>query len=390
LHLAAKAPCRWCPLSSNVRPHFRHSVATNKNQHFVPRCYLRQFTTEASDRAINLYNIDRQKVIVGAPLKHQCSGDYFYGKDARLEAALQAVEGAYAASVKVILSPGYKLSDEHRHLLKVFWLMQHLRTEAASRRSVEMSEAMRKVIGAEQDSFRLEIKEAVQIAMQAFAESMNILADLKVALVRNRSGVPFVTSDDPAVLTNRWHLHNYRRLGRTFGLQSAGDVMLLPISPNVLCLAYDGDVHSVSHTSGWAELRNDADADALNQHQYLNCRANIFLQCAGHGPHVHESYLRIAPLRPPQRHRLTYAVRDKTVGEHTRYVVVDPAAAREHEEALIHTGTVHPTPATWPRLLTWRAGAHVFTNGTGLGYVRRAFTDRSTRQPFKRVPAFLG
>ena len=365
-------------------------MATNKNQHFVPRCYLRPFTTEASDRAINLYNIDRQKVIVGAPLKHQCSGDYFYGKDERLEAGIQATESAYAAAVKMILSPGYKLTDEHRSLLKIFWLMQHLRTEAASRRSVEMSDAMRKIVGEEGSPFRLEIKEAVQIAMGTFAESIHILDDLKVVLIRNRTNVPFVTSDDPAVLTNRWHLHNAKRFDRTFGLQSAGDLMLLPITPRVLAVVYDGDVHSITHDGGWADLKDDRDADAFNQHQYLNCRANIFLRDERFGSLVHESYSRTARLRPPQRHRLTYAVKDQTVGEHTRYVVVDPATAREHAEAIIHTETVHATPANWPRLLSWRGGAHVYTNGTGLGYVRKAFTHRATRDPFKRLPAFLG
>jgi hypothetical protein len=105
---------------------------------------------------------------------------------------------------------------------------------------------------------------------------------------------------------------------------------------------------------------------------------------------VHESFLRIRPLRPAQRHRLTYAVRERTVGEYTRYVVVDPATAREHTDAIIHTETVHAAPANWPELLSWRAGAHVYTNGTGLGYVRRAFTYKLTREPFKRLHAFLG
>lgn len=377
------------PVSFDVRPHTRRPVASNKNQHFVPRSYLRQFAAMESDRTINLYNIDRQKVIVRAPLKHQCSGDYFYGKDEKLEAGIQATESAYAEMVRAILIPEYVLTDEHRHLLKLFWLMQHLRTEAASRRSVEMSEAMRKAVGSGNGLLRVGIKDAVQIAMRVFADSMHLVADLKVVLIRNRTGVPFVTSDDPAVLTNRWHLHNSKRLDRTFGLQSAGNILLLPISPRVLCIAYDGDVHSVGHFRGWADLKDTVDVDAFNQHQYLNCRANIFFEDAAHGPLVHEAFSKVVRLRPSVRHRLTYAVLDKTIGEHTRYVVVDPVTAREHSDAIIHTETINHKPSRWPKLLTWRAGAHVYTNGTGLGYVRSAFTQRSTRYPFKRMAAFL-
>src|SRR4051812_994327 len=138
-------------------------MASNKNQHFVPRCYLRPFTIDEADSAINLYNVDRRKFIERAPVKHQCSGAYFYGKDPLLEKAIQAIESKYGAALREILGPGYRLTDEHRYLLKLFWLLQHLRTEAASRRSVEMTELTQNVVGHNDPSFRIEIREAVQM-----------------------------------------------------------------------------------------------------------------------------------------------------------------------------------------------------------------------------------
>jgi hypothetical protein len=86
-------------------------MASNKNQHFVPRCYLKPFAIEPSRAAINLLNIDRLRFIEGAPIKHQCSGNYFHGKDIQLELALQATEGAYAQALAGIIKPGYHLSD---------------------------------------------------------------------------------------------------------------------------------------------------------------------------------------------------------------------------------------------------------------------------------------
>src|SRR5580698_8291171 len=85
-----------CRVSLN----FDYYVTTNKNQHFVPRCYLRQFAPGRSDKIINLYNIERDRFIEGAPIKSQCSGDYFYGKDPTLEEGIQMVEGAYSSAVK--------------------------------------------------------------------------------------------------------------------------------------------------------------------------------------------------------------------------------------------------------------------------------------------------
>jgi hypothetical protein len=136
-------------------------MATNKNQHFVPRCYLRAFTLDSANSAINLFNIDRIRVVERAPVKHQCSGDYFYGDNPALEKALQATEGAYAAAVREILTPGFALTDTHRDVLRRFWLLQHMRTEAASRRAVEMAAETRALVGVEAPDFNLGIREAV-------------------------------------------------------------------------------------------------------------------------------------------------------------------------------------------------------------------------------------
>lgn len=364
-------------------------MATNKNQHFVPRCYLRQFTLGGADKAINLYNIDRDKFIVGAPVKNQCSGDYFYGKDESLEAVIQSVEQVYGSTIKKILEPKYVLTDEHREALALFWLLQHLRTEAASRRSVEMTDAMASVIGSDVENFRMQIKDAVQVAMKAFGEAINIVSDLKGVLVRNRSRTPYITSDDPAVLSNRWHLHNARETGRSFGLHSAGALLILPLSPTVLYLGYDGDVHSVPHHQGWVDLRDTADADSFNQHQYLNCRANLFVREPEHFDSTRRDYQAVSANRLPVRHRINYAVLDETDGEYSRYVVVDRDKVGDHEKALIHTETLSASPTRWPRQLTWRSGAAVYSNDTGLGYVRRASTFQPSSSPFKKVKAFL-
>ena len=136
-------------------------MASNKNQHFVPRCCLRPFTVDTANKAVNLFNIDREAFIEKAAVKHQCSRDYFYGQDADLERAIQAIEGQYSSVARAVQEPGYRLVDEDRSALKLFWLFQHLRTEAASRRAVEMTESMTSTVGLDASKFRLNIKEAV-------------------------------------------------------------------------------------------------------------------------------------------------------------------------------------------------------------------------------------
>ena len=148
--------------------------------YFVPNCYLRPFTHGDAGFAINLYDIDRRKFIDYAPVKNQCSGDYFYGEDSILEKAIQSTEGAYGTALREIMKPGYTLTDDHRDLLKMFWLQQHLRTEAAIRRAIEMMDLTRIVSGVNDTRFRIETRKAVQIAMETFTESTDIVADLKL------------------------------------------------------------------------------------------------------------------------------------------------------------------------------------------------------------------
>jgi hypothetical protein len=367
-------------------------MATNKNQHFVPRCYLKQFTDGGANKAISLYNIDQDRYIQAAPVKNQCSRDYFYGQDHQLEKAIQSVEAQYARTSAKILAPSYKLLDEDRDVLKIFWLFQYLRTEAASKRAVQMSASVMAVAQVPEENFRMQIAEAVQVSMQAFASSMGIVSDLKVCLVRNRTNVPFVTSDDPAILTNRWRLHNVRLDGPSFGLSSAGNLLILPISPKVLFFAYDGDIHSFPHTGGWVDVSKEADIDALNQHQYLNARANIYVRSPEHFECVRSAFKKVMQNRLIVRHRINYAIPDKEEGGYIRYVVVDPKEAKSHENALIHSESLHPQPLNWPTLLKWRSTPYAYSNGTGVGYVRRAVVSgrSSTDAPFRKIRVSLG
>lgn len=360
-------------------------MASNKNQHFVPRCYLRPFTIDSENCAINLYNIDRQMFIEQASVKHQCSRNYFYGKDPGLEDAIQSVEGAYGSALHLIQKQQYTLTDEHRRLLKLFWLLQHLRTEAASKRSVEISNASYVVAGMNDVSYRLEIRNAVQIAMKTFAKSMGVVADLKVCLLKNQTNIPFITSDDPAILTNRWFLSSAKTRGQSFGVHSAGAMLLMPISPKIFCLGYDGDVYSVPHKNGWVAVRNERDVEALNQHQFLNCRANIFVRDSSHAEYVHGSFLQAEPHRPEQRYLINYAVLEHSEDGYSRYRVVDHSEADKKEEAIIHAQVVHARPTIWPSQVTWRRKGFVFTNGSGLGYVRKSGTYDDVREPFQKV-----
>lgn len=358
-------------------------MATNKNQHYVPRCYLRPFTHDSGNAAINLFNVDRDKLIIGAPVKNQCSGSYFYGDDPALEKAIQSMEGAYATTLRTLLIPGYALNDHDRWVLKRFWLLQYLRTEAASQRFVSMSNDMADGVGPGAENMRFQLREAVQLSMRTFVRVGHTVDDLKLCLVRNRTPLPFVTSDDPAVLTNRWHFVDRRAFSRAFGLAASGCLTLMPLSPTLLCVGYDGDVYSIPHTNGWTEVRRVTDVMAFNQHQFLNCRANIYLGEARNIEDVRTQWAAAAPLRPSARHEIEFAVKDGDENGYERYRAVSAEEARKSGQALIRFSPIQVCPRAWPQLIQWRPKGSVYTNGSAAGYVRRAHIQPDTRKPFR-------
>lgn len=347
-------------------------MATNKNQHFVPRCYLKAFTQSGENLAINLFNLDRERVIQGAPVKNQCSGDYFYGQDSLLETAIQSIERGYAATIARIHAPSYQLTDADRAMLRTFMLFQHMRTEAASQRTAEMYAGVGNAFGESSTDFKLSIKEAVQMGMRAFSEEMHVIQDLKICLVRNRTSRPFVTSDDPAVFANRWYKEDPRVRHKSPGLLSSGAIFLLPLSTRVMCIAYDGDVYSIPHQSGWTEVKREPDVNAFNELQFLNACANVYFRDWSDSDWVSSSFRSVKHRRLDCRHRITYAVLDSMDGVHKRFRAVEGGHVDLTQEAIVHTQPQFPTPSRWPAQLQWRAKGCVYTNGTGTGYIRAA------------------
>ena len=358
-------------------------MASNKNQHFVPRCYLRPFTLNGEGHAISLFNIDRMAFIESAPVKNQCSGDYFYGRDLTLEKALQGIEGMYANSLSKIVAQGYQLSDPDRLLLRSFWLLQYSRTDAASRRMAEMTNGMVEIAHAP-EAYRMAVREAVQLAMGMFDEMLDEVADLKVCLLRNRTKLPFITSDDPAIVTNRWHLHDERARGSAIGLSKAGVLGLLPLSPDISCVVYDGDVYSIPHRDGWADVGHVEDVTALNEHQLLNCRANLFYKGWPDREIIRGEFQRVSSRRPEVRYHINIAILDKEEDGYARYKVVAQEEADQADRALIHCEAIAARPSSWPSVIQWRSRGSVYSNRTGMGFVRRRTAEAHGRS-FVRI-----
>jgi hypothetical protein len=252
-------------------------MPSHKNQHFVPRCHLKPFSAGRQGLAINVLNIPSGLAIKNAPVKGQCSRNYFYGKDLKIEKILQFSEERYADFVRRVSRPGYVLSADDIFMVKRFTCLLNGRTEMAARRRALSMEDMKDAIFTTRDHLEeteLTEEDVVRMSLSTTVGTWHLVDDLKTCLLRNKTDHPFVTSDDPAILTNR--LHFQRLKSPAFGLMSSGAILILPLTPTICALAYDGDVYSLENVGGWVSLKKDVDIRSINDHQFLKCGQNIY------------------------------------------------------------------------------------------------------------------
>lgn len=82
-----------------------------KNNHFVPQSYLERFCS-VSDRQVALYNLKSGRTFETAPIKTQCSRDYFYTKNPIFEDEFTKIEGtqkrlfAEIITTEIVSAPG--------------------------------------------------------------------------------------------------------------------------------------------------------------------------------------------------------------------------------------------------------------------------------------------
>jgi hypothetical protein len=358
-------------------------MADNKNQHYVPRIHLKPFTLNMEGNAISLYSSARKLVIHNAPVKNQCSRDYYYGRDLGLEKKLAELEGCYGDAVRKVVDAGRQRPTVPKAWLRTFWAMQWARTLSAAEDARQMAQGM-------VDEFDLPSEFAVppepgwvMVPLRAFPEVCAGIEDLSCVILRNYTSAPFITSDNPAVMTNKFHLFD-RRVGiHTSGLNSAGLLLFLPLTPTHLAVFYDRDLYSIDQQNGWCDLRTEADVMAVNQHQVLNCAANVYFSRDLPWSWIPAMFDELQSERAKPRWQNTFAVLHSDKDGVETYRVIANANVREHRRAVIMTRSIAPEPTRWPGFLRWRARGWAFDSGTAMGIVRRRLVRANPLQRFR-------
>lgn len=256
----------------------------NKNQHYVPRFYLRYFTQH--ERCIDLFNLRTKKLIRRAPIKGQCCRDYFYGKNLDHEKSLSQAEGEISSMFGALFERRRLPSPfSAGHLLLCFHVVsQAYRTQYAADTLDEITDGMWKEIlkhdptVSQEDLAKISIgyKDPALVALGYAMPAFPLLMDMGMGLVIAPSGLEFITSDNPVVMTNKFM--EWRNLGSNTGLAAKGLQVFFPISPFVTIVLYDKGVYNFGRSKAAnLHLASAEDVRDLNVLQVASASENVYL-----------------------------------------------------------------------------------------------------------------
>lgn len=267
-----------------------------KNQHYIPKFYLRNFSYNNNQKQIGVFNLAREFYHQTAKLKTQGSKSYFYGYDGKIEDALGKIESRISPIIKNIVDADTlpdKNSSAHFTLL-TFIVLTHLRSPIALQSiqgmDKEMSRRIEQLspeIDKEKYIPKMSHQEQVAFALSMVKDIIPILIDLDFKIISNKSTRPFISSDFPIVRYNQFlEQHNWER--GTTGYGTVGLQVFLPLNSNKMLIIYDSGVYKVGFKKrNILELHQDREIDDLNVLQFLNSFETIFFD-----QHANEEYIR--------------------------------------------------------------------------------------------------
>lgn len=245
-------------------------MAENKNQHYVPQFYLRNFSSD--DKNIAAYHLGQERSLGKVPIKDQCSKDYFY-LSLDVEKQLGAIEANTSEIISKILAGKYtELSKGELLSIRAFIMLQNSRTKhsadlirnTASKMkalllSMKPTEELKKQISEIDETMRGSVDLMMAIFPEMFLQSL----DLSMKLLINQTDRPFITSDDPIIEYDQYLERVCDSLG--YGIGSKGIEIFLPISSKMMLILYDSKIYKIgTRKSSQVLITQMNDVDQLN------------------------------------------------------------------------------------------------------------------------------
>jgi hypothetical protein len=266
-----------------------------KNQHYIPKFYLRNFSYHNNKKQIGVYNLANEVFYQTASLKHQGSKNFFYGYDGKIEDRLSDIEGKLADIIsKIIFTRDVppKNTDEHYDLLLFVAL-----TDVRNPISIEgfkdsLNEMRRQILDMHPQSDIDNLipnpnhNEVVEMHLANIYHILPIMLDLDYKILINNTITSFITSDLPIVKYNQYleqKKWNFSKSG--YGL--TGLQIFIPLNKELMVVFFDKDIYKIGDKKKkYLNITSEKNIDDLNKLQFINCFGTIFFDDS-----VNENYI---------------------------------------------------------------------------------------------------
>lgn len=247
----------------------------------TPFCF-KYFSNDG--KAINQFNIKREQFRRVA-ISDIAQKRYFFGKN-EIEKAIGPLENTFKAIIDEIKIKEKIPLVNSREMLYLLLFATVFHTQNLKSKD-KVNEATDEIIDIklkeylESEGINKEITDwkvtydgGFPMAQIGGMHGYSLILDLKIKLIKNNKGTPFITSDNPVVLYNLSMIKEME-FSRT-GLQSPGLMIFIPIGENICLLFYDSEVYKLPDKE--IIETEETDIDQINKLQLLNANHNIFFE----------------------------------------------------------------------------------------------------------------
>lgn len=314
-------------------------MAANKNHHYVPQFYFRQFSQDS--KSICMLRRDTGEVIEQSSIKGQASKAWFY-INAGIEKQLGIVEGRSSAAIRELMSIGNptQLKGEHLESLFVHATTQRYRTQAARDQAQPLSNELAKqkhLVAVNANDKYTETEKSELLAdmsvikrdpakdqvVQVIVAMHNayLLGDLIPLILVNKTNRPFVFGDSPAIFYNARYFDV--KVKNVLGITDSGLMVIMPLSSKTCWMLVDKDTYNIkSSKDNTVDLRKPTDVVALNKLQIHAASGCVYFENIKFANYV----------------RALWLEESRRLSEHTSTIVQSPPgySPATPDEILIH------------------------------------------------------
>lgn len=264
-------------------------ISKKKNQHYIPKFYLRYFSYKDNQKQIGVFNKNNGYFKQDGKLKTQASKKYFYGKDGLIEDWLSEIESLVAPifskiKSKQILPKHFSTNQVDMLFFLILLDMRNPNRKAHFQNSNKLFKEHLLSKGADKNSDiikQIENHEQEDISfLRMIIKSRRLIShcmDLSYKILKNRTDTAFITSDNPLVKYNQFLEKRKWRYGSHNGFGSLGAQWIIPLNHEYLLLFYDTEIYKVGNRKEIVVEINDVNSiNQLNVLQFLNSTQNIF------------------------------------------------------------------------------------------------------------------